>query len=462
MTGVTVAKDLEGNLAQREKVLARAEADEEFQAELHGLCARSPLLWLNLFGWTFVTIEQSHDGRRGLEEGRLEPFITWVCQDLLLARWHQAVANGETLLVPKSREMGASWLFIADSVHRCQFAKKFQARVLSRKEDLVDGIDNPDTLLWKADCLVKHQPDWMRPVMYRRHLVRSFPDTGGTIIGEATSDYSGAGGRGGILLVDEAAQVDNLLAIDRTTRDTAGARAYITTSRQGTGFSAIRRSGRYPEHGLWWWDHPVKGDGRELVTDEETGEQRYTSPWYEAETTDRDRRDIGENLMGEDSDASAVIFSNKTIEIQIHRYGRDPVARGFLELPPGALIDPAAPGSTWPLQRVRWRDDGARGPWRLWCSLVKDAAGRLRPRQDHALVLGGDVGRGTGASNSDLAVWDAETGDKIARLTSSRLSPSQLADAIFIAGHWFGGRLGVPFAVIEANGAGTETLIRLR
>jgi hypothetical protein len=42
------------------------------------------------------------------------------------------------------------------------------------------------------------------------------------------------------------------------------------------------------------------------------------------------------------------------------------------------------------------------------------------------------------------------------------LSPSELADVIFIAAHWLcpDGRL--PLAVIEANGAGAETIIRLK
>lgn len=439
-------------------VLARAEKDEGFRKTVAQACAVSPKVFCNLMCWTYVMISHSAKGRVSMQQSRDEPFITWPCQDDLLDRWHQACNEGTSLLVPKSREMGASWLLAGvDAVHYCMFTPKSQARVLSRKEALVEDKKNPDALLWKVDYLLRHLPDWLRPPMHSPHLIRAFLHNESLIAGEATSKYAGAGGRGQRLYVDEAAQIDNLDLIERSTQDTAGSKVFISTPRLGTHFAKMRRDGRIPEHGLWWWDHPEKGAGRVLVTDPITGEKRYTSPWYEAEAAKRDERSIAENLAGEDVDASRVVFSTSTIAIHQHRFGKPPNFRGVLALPPGSLIDPTQDGRSWPVSLASMRVD-PQGPWRMWLTLING-----KPRPDRQRVFGVDVARGTQASNSVISVVDCTVGAKVARFSSSRLSPSELADLLFIAGHWFGNAMhGLPLIAIESNGAGEETIIRLR
>jgi hypothetical protein len=451
-----VAKERSANLRQREQVLARCEEDEEFREDILAICAASPIAWINLFGWTYVVREHDETGARGVSGGgRHEPMITYPCQDAFIAAWIEAKAKGETILVPKSREMGASWIYLFVELHACQFTRDYQARLLSRKEDLVDDQRNPDSLLWKVRYMIRTQPAWMRPVTDDVFMRIAFPATGSAMIGESTNAYAGAGGRSQSMGVDEAAKVDILKIIHEDTHDTAGARCYISSTEPGTFFAALRRMKKYREVGLWWYDDPRRGQGRKLITDHDTGVKRWTSPWYEADTAQRTGSSAARNLDGEDSDKTKEVFSSRALDIQIRQFGKAPLFRAQVALPPGALIDPNAPASTWPLASVRAvRDD--RGPWWFW----KDP--RILRRERRHIGIGADVARGSGASNSVISGFDVETGQKVFKFRSSRVSPEELADAIYLIGYVLSHGDTWPLVVVENNGPGGQTIARLQ
>jgi hypothetical protein len=453
-TGIVIAKDIAGNLEQRQHVLTLAENPDERPGIL-AICKASKLAWINLFAWTHVVVEQTATGRKATTRPTCQPLVTWPVQDAVIESIQKCEAAGQSLLIPKSREMGASWICLADAVHDCLFKPGSSILLVSRKEELVEKQGNPDSLMWKVDYLLDHLPHWMQPRRVDVHLQLTFPDLGTSIAGDTTNDDAGRGGRRTKILIDEAAAVDNLRAIDNATQDSTPCRVFISTPRRGSYFGMMQRSGKIPIVSMLWYNHPEKARGRKLVTDPVTKEKRYTAPWYEAEIAKRvDAQDIAENLDVDD-EGSAALIDSRTIDLQASMFGRDPV-RLSVRLPESVRLDRSLPLNEYPMDLLEAREE-ARGLWRWWGALHQG-----RPVQGRQYVAGVDVGQGVGRSDSVVSVWDAETMEKVGRWSSNTLMPSDFADGLFLWGAWIGGKGGVPLLVIESNGPGTAVIMRLR
>jgi hypothetical protein len=95
---------------------------------------------------------------------------------------------------------------------------------------------------------------------------------------------------------------------------------------------------------------------------------------------------------------------------------------------------------------IRFRGIRAGGaelvPWKLWCPLVRDSEGRLRPPQDDVYVLAADVSWGQGASNSVITVFSRNLRKKVAEFASGAFAPEAFARILVAAGYWFGGFRG--------------------
>lgn len=453
-TGIVIAKDIPGNLAQRQRVLELCENPDERPAVL-ALCRASKLAWINLFAWTHVVVEQTATGRRATTRPTCQPLVTWPVQDAVIEAIGKCEAAGQSLLIPKSREMGASWICLADAVHDALFRPGASILLISRKEELVEKSGNPDSLFWKVDYLLDHLPTWMQPRRVDVHMQLSFPDLGTSIAGDTTNDDAGRGGRRTKIIVDEAAAIDNLRAIDNASQDSTPCRVFISTPRRGSYFGMMQRSGKIPIVSMLWYNHPEKGRGRTLEPDPVTREKRYTSPWYRAEVAKRvDAQDIAENLDVDD-EGSAALIDSRTIDLQISLFGRDPI-RLDVRLPGSIRIDRSLPLNEYPLEQLE-AIETPRGLWRWWGELADG-----RPVQGRQYVAGVDVGQGVGRSDSVVSVWDAETMQKVGRWSSNTLMPSDFADWLYQWGAWIGGKGHVPLLVIESNGPGTAVIMRLR
>lgn len=131
----------------------------------------------------------------------------------IVRMWHES----EEGLVPKSRDMGASWCAIALSCTLCLFHEGMAVGFGSRKQEYVDDLGNPKALFPKARIFLKNLPVEFRggwDADRHGHFMRlTFPETGGVIGGEA-GDSIGRGDRTSLYFVDESAHLERPLMAD--------------------------------------------------------------------------------------------------------------------------------------------------------------------------------------------------------------------------------------------------------
>jgi len=464
VTGISVRKGIETWADDRIRLHTWADANRE-AAML--ACASSFLLWLNVFGCTYKVL-RSGEGIRTRTIGILDrPFLTWPCQDEAAMEIIACIDGGRDVVIKKARDMGATWLLLAIAAWYFLFIPQTAIKIVSRGEDEVDagdpkkGANDPDTLFWKIDYMLKPLPDWMRGMVNRTYMHLGNEINGSVIDGESTNKDVARGGRRAFIIIDEAAAIDKLRSVDNSTQDSTSCRIFNSTPRGASWFSKICASPTIKKVFLPWWDHPEKGIGRKLVKDKITGKMAVTAPWYVAECEKRpDPRNIAENLDMDETASGFTFFSPMVLIRQQNMYARPELYRGEIR------NTSVRKGSTrWEslvradreklLTLIEWNDDD-HGPWKVWCDLIEDDNGEYRPRQDHHYVLGVDVAAGVGGSNSVISVLDTDTGWKVAEFADAQTSPHQLADIAVWAGLWFGGAKGLAFLNFESNGPGTQ------
>lgn len=211
---------------------------------------------------------------RNIERGlpALIPFVPFGRQiewmQWLLERW----AGGENGLTEKTRDMGCSVAAMSLFSTLALFNRDFVAGVGSRKEALVDGVGDPNTLFHKAHTFLKYLPVEFRggwsdsDKAARSHMKIFIPHTGSVIIGEA-GDNIGRGGRASIYLLDESAHNRNQEAVDMSLSQTTRCRIDLSSvNGSNNAFAEKRFSGRVPVFTFHWRDDP-----------------RKTPEWYERE-----------------------------------------------------------------------------------------------------------------------------------------------------------------------------------
>jgi hypothetical protein len=447
--------DPKGNAKQRGELWRACENDEEKQRRYWAMCAKSFALWCNLFAWTYVIYEVKDTGQRVAKTGEMDrPFILYPCQESCVHALELARTAGRDLAVQKSRDMGATWLVIAYGVWLSLFHGSPNG-VASRKEDLVDKAGDPDALFTKIDYLVSWMPAWMTGAVERSALHISFPKSGGTIDGESTNKHTFRGGRKHIILLDEAAAMENLAAISRATKD-AGMRVFVSTHEEVSHFYEIVTSDRVDVFTLGWWDHPQKGQGRTTGFDQKTGQQEWNSPWLEEQRRTRDPKDLALNVLIRPGGDGSLVFDLATLINQDGMYGCEPYHQGVIRFDDLVTFDSSTRASTWPIaslmfEEIRgWSD--LDGVWELWCDLVPDHDGRMRPDQDHGYGFGVDIGDGVGTTPSVISVVDVDTGYKVGKWLSRHTRPEALAYQLYQAAYWWGGLQRVPAIALENNG----------
>lgn len=205
---------------------------------------------------------------RNIERGlpAMVPFVPFVRQiewmQWLLDRWKA----GENGLTEKSRDAGCSVTAMSLFATLCLFNKDFVAGVGSRKEALVDGVGDPNTIFHKARTFLNYVPEEFRggwrdsDKSASSHMKIIIPHTGSVIIGEA-GDNIGRGGRASIYLLDESAHNRNQYSIDMALSQTTRCRVDLS-SVNGTDnpFAEKRFSGRVPVFTFHWRQDPRKDD----------------------------------------------------------------------------------------------------------------------------------------------------------------------------------------------------------
>lgn len=187
---------------------------------------------------------------------RQEEYIGW-----LLERWR----GRQDGLAEKSRDMGISWLCVAFASWMWLFHTGTVVGFGSRKEEYVDKIGDPKSLLWKVRSFVSLLPLEFQPVGYdeRKHAPHMRiinPENNSTIIGEA-GDNIGRGNRTSIYFKDESAFYERPEAIDAALSQTSNCKIDVSTPNgAGNPFYQKRHNGKIPVFVFDWRTDPRKDD----------------------------------------------------------------------------------------------------------------------------------------------------------------------------------------------------------
>jgi phage terminase large subunit len=205
------------------------------------------------------------------------PFVLFPRQRELVDFIYQCIGTEVNGLVEKCRDMGATWICCAVSVHLWLFMPEAAIGWGSRKQDLVDNLGILDSVLEKIRVLIRNLPRIFWPVGFDPKTHMPFlriinPQNGASIQGESGDDI-GRGGRKLLYFVDEAAHLERPEKAEASLGDTTRVRIDISSvNGLGNVFHKKREAGIEWQPGkplvrgktsvfvMDWRDHPEKTD----------------------------------------------------------------------------------------------------------------------------------------------------------------------------------------------------------
>ena len=457
-----VPKDMGANLAFRSEMLQMAGSDPLAAAQLWTMCKEDMLFYVNTFCWT-------HDPRPGAIDP-IMPFITYQeFQDEAMLNIADCVQAGDDFAMPKSRDMGASWMGLTVFEWFWHFRSNLSFLLVSRNEDYVDKKGNPKSLFYKIDFLHKHQPRWLLPTNRwlghkdpnRQLLHLGNADNDSVIDGESTTSDAGRGDRRTAMFIDEHAafKLNEGFLVLKATRDTTSCRGFNSTPQgSNNGFYEVVHNTAARIIRLHWSIHPEKNRGLyntsrvkkpELLDDwsgivkvREKGERqarevmypddypfildgKLRSPWYDVQCTRcASMMEISQELDIDFLGSSYQFFDAEFIDLLRKKYCRPSILRGELEYDSETLMP-------------KRFNDHSRGILELWIPLGAEG----RPAKDRKFVIGSDISAGTGASNSVSSIVDRDTREKIGVLRTPFLRPNPFAKMTIALARFFNNAL---------------------
>lgn len=244
--------------------------------ELHERISSSEKLqaaaWLRWKGDVKLFVEEcvwSYDPRR--TEGKAFPIELWPKQRELLD-WMTVRFNlDEEGAIVKSRDTGVSWTTVEWATHRWIFYPGFKATWGSQKAELVDNLDDPDSLFEKVRFLLRFLPSWLMPTGFdwTTHSVhrRIVNPENHAILKGVSGDEMGRAGRSSIFFLDEAAFIERAEKVEAAIIYHAPCRIYLSNPNgMGNLFARKVHGGTTKVFSIGWEDDP-----------------RKSKEWYEAE-----------------------------------------------------------------------------------------------------------------------------------------------------------------------------------
>jgi phage terminase large subunit len=194
----------------------------------------------------------------------LMPFVLFPKQrewiDWVVDHWKQRKPG----LTEKTRQTGMSWLSIALSCSLCLFHPGMVIGFGSRKQEYIDIIGDPKSLIEKARLFMRYLPPEFRGGWKLRehapHMRLVFPDTKALISGEA-GDNIGRGNTTSLFFIDEAAFLERPHMVEASLSQTTNCRIDISTPNgMGNAFAQKRFGGKIDVFTYHWRDDPRKDD----------------------------------------------------------------------------------------------------------------------------------------------------------------------------------------------------------
>lgn len=429
-----VPKQLKKNLRYRHKLLALCAEDEVARSAVRRMCREDVLFYINTFVWQFNPRKKG-----GMEVG---PFITWDFQDEAIIGEDRsepgilwAIENDEDLVVMKSREMGASWLFLIIMDWMARSFRHQQFLMISKSEKAVQS-SSPDSLFWKIEFIHRRLPEWLKGRVAATRMAFTYEDTASTITGEASTGRAGVGGRATAMFIDEFPQIKEDFEVLHRTSDTTGCRIFNGTHKGlETAFYELTQRVDIKKLTMHWSQHPDKKPGLYRYDPENSRVQvldkkfRYAadfdyvmdgnptggpfpglrSPWYDRECLRKGSdRAVAMDLDINPSGSVSQFFSAQVIRDLKIQYAVEPYWEG----------------------EVRYDEDGAfkgleatpGGLLKLW--VVPGLSGEIPPGP---YAVGLDLSTGQGATPSCISVVRCETGEKVGEYSNAHIDPRVLA-----------------------------------
>ena len=473
---IEIPKEIEENLELRHFLLDKAKKDRTLQRALWLRCKHDILFFVNVFTFQF------NPKKKGREA--VGPFITWSFQDrMLLDRpettgrkgilWYYE--NDRTCVVEKSREMGASWIFLIFQVWLCLFHDYVQVLDISRSADAVDSKSR-NSLFAKIRFIHEHLPEWMTGTILHTNMYFEYKRTNSEITGEASTGRSGSGGRATVQFIDEFQEIKEDVKVRQNTASIGDCRFFNGTHLgTGTEFYELTTNKEIGKIVVHWTRHPDKNKGL-YSYDVENHKQRFwkydeatdkiverpgpdiqydpdfqfvqdgvpvggphpgiRSPWYDAKCVDiGNRHGVAMELDIDPKGAAKQFFDALLIDALKRKYAQRPWWEGDL------LYDQDG----YPKGLVK--ADG--GPLRLWLRLDDNG----RPPQ-FPYGTGADIATGLGATPSTLSMGNCITGEKVVEYSNAHIDEKEFGIFAVALCRWFVDKNGIGAKLCwERNGS---------
>jgi len=247
--------------AWRIKTLAELRADRRMLANAHAYYAQNPADWIQHWVDTYNPRKQTN---------KWMPFVFFQRQVELVRFFEELRRDGESGLIEKARDMGATWVACAYSVWCLRYIPEDATGWGSRKQDLVDKLGDADSIFEKMRLIIRRLPPEFRPE-WGDALMKIVNKTNGATITGESGDNIGRGGRKSRYFKDEAAHYERPELIEAALGDNTNVQIDISSvNGLGNVFHRRRESGEVwsPDAVLTpglprvfimdWRDHPEK------------------------------------------------------------------------------------------------------------------------------------------------------------------------------------------------------------
>ncbi len=311
--------------------------------------------------------------------------------------------KGDYLIINKSRQLGISTLVSAFSLWLMLFHKDKNILVLATTQDTAKN------LITKVRFSYDQLPSWLKIKTSENNKLLLKLVNGSQVQAKAATDHASRSESVSLLVIDEAAFIDNIDKIYTGAQQTlaTGGFCIALSSPNGTG--------------NWFYDTFKKAQ------DKENSFIPIRLPWQVHPERDQDWRDkqdkdLGPRAASQECDADFItsgetVIDKDTLNYYVENYQIEPIERR-----------------------------GINGEYCIW----------NLPDYNKSYAIVGDVARGDGADYSTFHVFDIELCKQVAEY-KSQIPTKDFANILYIAGvEWNNALL-----VIENNSIGWDVLGRL-
>ena len=483
----SIPTELQENIRFRVDLHSYLCGDKSATANYLANCYLNPCIFFNTSLWTFNS---------QLEFKNL-PFNLWPHQVKAVTSISEALRNGSDLFARKSRKQGATYIILGTFLLYFLINDDEKFLLGSRKENLVDDgseikdgqlLGSEETLFFKLLYMLNTLPEYIKPKIFKKNLFLQSLSNGAAFKGDSTSIGFGKGFRGRATLVDEAAQIEPTPCqwIIENLADTCPTSIFnSTTGPWGAAHAYSKLMNEHPTKviELSFYDNPLQGIGRYdspkegVVVIKDVDYYRKTFPLsfdniendtpYEINDLPKDYPFICDGgISNFGCDRTAWLDNEEQVRVITPR-GK---AQNLLCIESGStdlffkygLIEHLRDNAIKPYYtgdiEYTFDNDGYIGEtvfvyggensilsW--WGELEQG-----RPIQRHNYVVGCDLSKGTGTSNSVASVIDVNTNQLVGLLITPYLDVPDFAEKVVAMCEWIGGNVP-PVLGWETNGA---------